>query len=284
VSGGTGAQGGSPGALIDNAASLAAGCGSQVTSNGQVAVAVQTDGGLSLFTFDQAAMTSATAGGSQGSLGVLSKSETTSTPEAYLYTTNGNGGITENEYLARGNSSALASWLDVLTVGGTGNANGFIVLRFSLDLHGQTFSSAASASASILARFFIDDLDRFNGEILELSAPGTSSTTIGFRSGQEVRLYGDLSASTQSSAGRQFINSCGPFGCTSVRGNYLSASDAVADAANTAGFRIDVLTPGGTYSTMSGQTYVTAVPEPATAWLLAAGLLGTIVVMGRRRR
>jgi hypothetical protein len=251
-----------------------------------VAVPVQTDAGTSLFNFDQTAKASASAAAGMGSLGALAKSETTSTPASYSYTTNGNGGITENEYVAGGSSSAMAQWWDSMTVLGTPGANGFIVLEFSLDLHGQTSASALGASASFLSRLFINDGDRFRSDqILDLSTPGTVSTTIGFRPGQNVQLYGDLSATSQSSSGRQFINVCNFFGCFPVRGDYLSASNAAADAANTAGFRIDVLTPGASYSTLSSQTYFTSsVPEPATAWLLAFGLLGTMVVVRRRQR
>jgi hypothetical protein len=291
VSGGTSAQSGSPDALSNNPQTLSGGCGSQVTSNGRVVVPVVTDAGPSLFNFDQTAMTSANARVGLGSLGASSISETTSTPVSYSYTTNGNGGITEDDYVAGGNSSATATWWDSLTIGGTPNTNGFIVLEFSLDLHGQTFTSPIGASASILSRFFIDDGDRYRSEqILDLSTPGTVSNAIGFRPGQEVHLYGDLNAITQSSAGRQYVNVCNPFFCFPVRGDYVPGSDAVADAANTAGFHIDVLTPGGSYSTLSGETYITAeappgtVAEPGTAWLLSSALLGSIAVMRRRGR
>jgi len=272
VYGGTSAQSGSPEALEGNAATFPSGCGSQVSSNGRVVVTVQTDAGPSLFNFDQTANASAIATAGMGSVGALAKSDSTSTPEAYLYTTNGNGGITEDAYTAGGNSSATSLWWDSLTVGGTPNDNGYVVLEFSLDLHGQTSASPLGASASILARLFITDGSRYvSSQILGLDTPGTVSDTIGFRPGQEVQIYGDLNAITQSSAGRL------------VGGAYVSASNAAADAANTAGFRIDVVTPGGSYSTLSGQSYAT-VPEPAAASPLAIGLLGCMGVMRRSAR
>jgi hypothetical protein len=64
--------------------------------------------------------------GSDEWLGALAKSETTSTPASYSYTTNGNGGITENEYVAVGNAAANAEWWDSMAVNGTPNANGFV--------------------------------------------------------------------------------------------------------------------------------------------------------------
>ncbi|MHB8472647.1 MAG: VPLPA-CTERM sorting domain-containing protein [Gammaproteobacteria bacterium] len=263
--------------------SLSSGCGSQTTSNGRVDVPVMTDGGANIYSFTQAATTSANAHAGMGSLGAYSKSEATSTPEAYLYTTNGVGGITEDEYVAGGNSSATSYWYDQLTVGGTPNANGYVVLQFSLDLHGQTYSSLpGSASASIASRLFIDDGYRYtSAQILGLGAPGTVSDTIGFRPGQQIQIYGDLMASSNAAAGRKFTQICNFF-CYTVRGDYVSGSNAVADAANTAGFRIDVVTPDGSYSTLSTQSYLTAVPVPGAVWLLGSGLLGLTGVARRK--
>lgn len=276
VGGGTTAQSGSPGALNSNAMSLSSGCGSAATSNGRVDVPVITDSGANIYSFTQAATTSANAHAGMGSLGAYSNSAATSTPEAYLYTINGTGGITEDEYTAGGSSSATSSWYDQLTVGGTPNANGYVVLKFSLDLHGQTYSSLpGSASASIASRLFIDDGYRYtSAQILGLDTPGTVSDTIGFQPGQQIQLYGDLMASSNAYAGRKFTRICNGFYCYSVRGDYVSGASAVADAANTAGFRIDVVTPGGSYSTSSGQSYLTAVPVPGALWLLGSGLLG----------
>ena len=267
LSGGSGASRGSPDALGNDAHTLAGGCGSgQARSNGIVGVPVLTDSGFSIHTFTQLAETSASARAGLGGLGAFSSSSASSTPEAYLYQLYGGGHITENYYEASGNSSALSYWHDLLTIGGTPNANGFVVLSFSLDLHGLTFASLAGASgARIQSRFFIDDGGAFNGQILDLTQPGTMSTTFGFRPGQQVQLYGDLSATTGAFAGRR------------PQTGYVSSSYAVADAANSADFRIDVLTPGGTYSTLSGVAYatvaVTPVPEPETWLMMVSGLL-----------
>ena len=283
ASGGTKAQSGSPGALLDNVSTFTTGCGSQVQSNGTVLVPVTTDGGPNIYSFAQSATTQATAISTLGSVGALSSSASTSFPQSYLYTVNGAGGITENEYVASGNSSATAAWWDTLTIGGTPNANGFVVLQFSVDLSGSKSTSPIGATASIDARLFIDDDSRFNGQILGLSDPGTVSDTIGFRPGQQVTVYGDLMASTSSFAGRQYIQVCSFF-CQTIRGDYVSASSATASALNTAGFRIDVVTPGGLYTSASGETYITSVPEPATAWFVGFGLLGLVGVVRLKAR
>ena len=267
VNGSSGAAGGSPDALVYDTHTLSGGCGGgQARSTGTVGVPVRTDNGLSIHTFTQLAETSASARAGLGGLGVLSSSSASSTPQAYLYLLGGAGHITENFYAARGNSSALSYWHDLLTVGGTPNANGFVVLNFSLDLHGQTFASLFGASgARILSRFFYDDGFRFLGH-LELTQPGTISQTIGFLPGQQVQLRGDLHAMTGAFAGR-----------SRPQADYVSSSNAVADAWNSADFHIDVLTPGGSYSTLSGASYLTGavnqVPEPSTWILFASGLL-----------
>jgi hypothetical protein len=288
VNGGTGAATGSGDAPGANSEAISGTCTSkESTSNGRVDVAVQTDGGPNLFSFAQAATTSVGAQAGLGTLHAFSSSSATSDPGAYLYTVNGAGAITENEYGAAANSTATAQWYDLLTVGGAANANGFVVLRFTLDLHGQTFASPPEvASARIESRLFINDGARYNDQIIDLSEPGTTSVTIGFRQGQQVQLYGDLNVTSTAFAGRQRTTVCNGWICQSVRGDYFRDSSAVADAANTAGFHIDVVTEGGAYSTLSGQYYasIAAVPEPSTWAFLASGLLALAGVRQRRSR
>ncbi len=288
LTGGTGASAGSGESPINNTATLSGSCGTKDTaSSGQFRVAVETDAGPSVFSFNQNATTSAGARASLGSLGAFSSSTAMSSPAAYLYLSNGVGAITENEYAAGASSTATASWYDLLTIGGTANANGFVVLRFTLELHGQTIVSppGPSASASIESRLFIDDFSRFNGSLIDLTEPGSASQTVGFRQGQQVQLYGDLNVTSNAFAGRRYSTVCSGFVCFPVRGGYFPDSNAVADASNTAGFSVDVVTPGGSYTSMSGQSYVTvatAVPEPSTWALLTAGLLAT-ASLGRRQ-
>jgi hypothetical protein len=207
-----------------------------------------------------------------GSLGVRSVSDATSTPQAYLYQSNGVGAITENRFGASANSVASSYWFDTFTVGGVANQNGFVVLQFSIDLHGQTSASALGARSTLLSRLLLSDGDRYNNdEILSLSDGGILSTTIGFHSFAQFSLMGLLEAQSGAQAGW-------------LGTEYTSASNAAADALNTSDFYVDILTPGGTYSSSSGHDYLTPaspVPEPGAVWLLSTGLL---VLVGARRK
>jgi hypothetical protein len=275
VSGDTSAQSGSPDAPSFNVQSLSLGCGSQVTSNGRVVVPVVTDAGPSLFNFDQTATTSASARAQMGSLGVRSVSDATSTPQAYLYQSNGAGAITENRFGASANSLATSYWFDTFTVGGVTSPNGFVILQFSMDLHGHPSASALGAVARLLSRLLLSDGYRYNSDdILNLSDTGILSTTIGFPSFSQFSLMGVLEAQAGATAGW-------------LGTEYTSASNAAADAFNTSDIYIDAVTPGGTYSSLSGHDYLTPilvpspVPESGTVWLVSAGLLA---LMGARRR
>jgi hypothetical protein len=62
----------------------------------------------------------------------------------------------------------------------------------------------------------------------------------------------------------------------------FSATQVLLDATNTGRFSLVANTPGATYITESGVSYVAAVPEPDTYALLLAGL-GALAVMLKRR-
>jgi hypothetical protein len=247
--------------------------GGSIGSAGVATVAVVTDAGPNLFSFAQAADASVQARASLGSLGARATSTATSDPMNYLYTVNGQGAATDNQSSAFARSGANASWHDEITIGGTPSANGFVILRFTLDLHGTTFASG-SAGASMESRLFLNDFSRIDGALLDLTVPGSATETFGFAVGQQVQLYGDIDIRTFASAGR-------------VGTGYFAASDATVEAFDTAGFHIDVLSPGGSYTSLSGTNYATVVtapvPEPATWMLLVAGMLMTGRLAHRRR-
>ncbi|GEM_PF-4539138 len=94
----------------------------------------------------------------------------------------------------------------------------------------------------------------------------------------------------QSASALGFGTSCivnastGASGGNSMAKSGFCDSEESASAGNTAGFYIDVVTPGGAFTTSSGHSYATvsAVPEPSTWMFLTAGVLGLALVSHRR--
>ncbi|MBI1397579.1 MAG: PEP-CTERM sorting domain-containing protein [Betaproteobacteria bacterium] len=287
-SGHTLAEGGSPGSLSLNEDAFSfSTCGGDVaTSDGQVDVIVNAET-TNVHSFYQSALTTSSASAGFGSLHAFSNSRATSSPEQYIYLQpNGDPATTDNLYRAIGNSAASAYWYDTITIGGAPNASGFVVLQFTLDLSGMSSVVPENAGgASFQSDLYIDDDRRPDiYHILSTSQPGVLSTTIGFRPGWQVQMYGSLSVSTNIAAGRLYRTVCyGGFICQTVSDGYVSEAESIANASNTAGFYIDVLTPGGTISSLSGATYLAPVPEPSTTWLLTGGLVG-VVAFARRAR
>jgi hypothetical protein len=280
--GSTLAEGGSPAALVSNAHTLsAASCGGNaIESHGTVYGAQWTGDDYFNYSFAQGARTAANASAGLGVLHAFSTSATTSTPKSYIYTTNsGETAAIDNEYLAYGTSAASASWYDQITVN-QGAQYGRVVLKFTLALSGNAGVTPSTAgSAGILARFIADDDRNVSDRTLSLSDDGTVSFTAGYWPGTVIKLYGDLSATTQVRAGGKYQLPNGWW----ATGNYIPTAEATANAANTAGFQVEVLTEGGSYTSASGHSYVTAVPEPSSAALMGLGA-ACLLVRGRRRR
>jgi len=280
--GNTVAEGGSPSAIASNANSLSsANCGGDaVESHGTVYGSRWTGDDYFNYSFAQGARTAASASGGLGVLHAFSTSATTSTPKTYLYTdSNGDPAAIDNEYLAYGASAASASWYDQITVN-QGAQYGRVVLKFTLTLSGSTsVTPAAAGSASILARFIADDDRGALDQSITLSQDGTAFVTAGYWPGTVIKLYGDLSAATQVRAGAKYQLPNGWW----TTGNYIPTAEATANVSNTAGFQVEVLTDGASYTSASGHSYVNAVPEPASAGLLGLGALFVLGAVRRRR-
>lgn len=89
---------------------------------------------------------------------------------------------------------------------------------------------------------------------------------------------------------QQIWNFTGPasFGLTEelILGVHVSALGAVAsfsgDLSHTGHFYLDPITPGATYTTDSGNLYLTPVPLPSALWLITSALGGFIPFVRRR--
>lgn len=277
--GSTMAHGGTPDALTTGLHGWTGGCAGAVESRGQVDVLVDA-ASTNVHSFYQQANAAAAGSASAGFLHAASSSSAKSDPMRYLYTTpSGGTGVTDNAYRASANAWIAAEFHDVLTIGGRGNEAGFVVLQFTLTLSGAaSIDSEGYGKALIQANLYIDDDHRSDiYHIASLNQAGSVSTTIGFRPGWNVQIQGVLDASTEMRAGRE----CTIFSCPPLPGGYNANGLAVANASNTAGIFIEVLTPTGTFSSLSGASYVAPVPEPKSVWLFA---FGALVVLGAASR
>lgn len=229
--------------------------------------------------FDQLARTGVAGSAGLGVLHAYSGSFAQSTPMAKLfYYANGEPGIIENMARAEARSSLSSFWFDEITVQ-SAPVYGRVVLRFTITAHGKTsVLETTQGLASFDTRLIADD-DRYADDLrLNVNGAGTASDDRGYWPGTKIRIYGELTARSSAYAGRVYGWPHNPLG-------YIAESNSVADASNTAGFQIEVLTPGASYTSASGRSYVAMVPEPETYALAAAGLaLISVFRPGRQRR
>lgn len=281
--GNTLAEGGSPDAIVSNAKALAGlSCGGDMAdSHGTLYGSEWTGDYYFDYSFAQGAQTSASASAGLGSLHAFSHSAATSTPKSYTYTANSGESVAiDNVYRAYSTSAASSYWYDEIVVQ-QGAQYGRVVLKFTLTLSGsEGVTPGIAGSADISSRLIVDDDRGALDYTVSLDEQGSSFVTAGFWPGTVIRLYGDLTARTDVRAGGRYQLGNGVW----VTGNYIPTAEATANAANTAGFYVDVLTDGASYTSASGHSYVTAVPEPATAWLLGLGTLALLGGANRRGR
>jgi hypothetical protein len=120
----------------------------------------------------------------------------------------------------------------------------------------------------------------YSGYYAWLDEPGVSVIETTFNPYWKYQLQGSLSAFSWVQAGHE----CNFFGCPPLPAGYIAFAEATANAANTAGFYIEVLSPGASLTTASGATYAAPVPEPASAWMFGVGVMSLLVAIRQRRR
>jgi len=258
--------------------SFSGNCSDVATSSGTVYVDAEEG---RRFSFSQGALASASASGGAGALHAYARARSSSDPMAYAYVNEqGEPQQVDNSYLATSEAQANSYWHDTITVNMPSGYVPNVVLNFHLQLSGSTAVSGAG-EAGVSAWLFVDH-PRYPGLDIAMQLTGadllsgmaqTERSARGFQWGV-VDIDASLGASASAWAGRQ-----------TAGGNYVAWSEATANAANTAGFWIEVMTPGVTLSSASGHDYTSLpIPEPSSALLLGCGAALVLVAVQRHRR
>lgn len=160
------------------------------------------------------------------------------------------------------------SWSTDLLITGTPGTR--VALLMGAHLEGELTGSGLGQGSSVSATTWVANAPLADWRFQSVIAPGPfdafTSRVYEFDVGSVVRVTSRLTVAARA------------------EGLELTTSSATANALNTSTFHVDVLTPGGGYIAGGGVVFqpLSAVPEPAAAWLLAAAL--PLLLLRRRRR
>jgi hypothetical protein len=156
------------------------------------------------------------------------------------------------------------NWYDTLTVGGLPNGT-----PVSLMIMAVLNSSIIAPPAGSYA------YSQFG-----LSSTQTQATNTGGASNGLI----SQSAVVQTTSGANLSLVASLFGSAAVLDTINQQGSATVDASDTANFYITILTPGASYTSASGLTYLapTSVPEPGSLGVAGISLLGIWIATRRR--
>ena len=177
-------------------------------------------------------------------------------------------------------TSANFNWLDQVTVTSTTLADGTPVNLLLTEVLNASMTSAGNAGSTVLYTVLTNALQD-NGSIGALQTVFNNGA---FSSNPGIDCSGLCSASQsvilQSAVGQTFdmradmFLSAFAFEASSTQPTTHANAFAQLDAGHTGKLFLDSLTEGASYTTASGTTYFSPIPEPSTILLLGFGLIG----------
>lgn len=181
------------------------------------------------------------------------------------------GTFVDNDFTYGANAGARAfgNFLDMITVTGTPGTD--VSFRLSLAASGSMGTSGINASASVIYRLAVGTQEIEYDERINTQGVRTvfrdqrAPFIVTRRVGQRFQISNSFDIQASGAASR-------------IGGSWVIGS-AYADFGSTFITQVEVLTPGGGYTSDSGQVY--AVPEPGSIAAFGAGVL---LLVRRKRR
>jgi len=235
------------------------------------------------FDWGQSSSALATANASNGKLHLVAQAHAELSPSYYVFVDEANGYIPQfysSPLTGLANSSASGTIIDTINITSGNLPNGTPVdleINISLDC---SLSSPPNGSAQANANLtfyktgyqYLDDSGNSNFGYIQK----------GSNSGQIIYDFEQTSNTLHTFVGDSFTVEFDAGVSVGADADWMRPSNtATADAGNTAFFLLDSLTPGADFSTGSGLTYSSAVPEPTSLVIIG---FAALPLMQRRRR